>query len=98
MRTPVAIFTGIIGPIRTEVASNGQIVLTHLQKYSRCGFLITWPFCFHLWFFWHKQEQNEYGIWIPGSESGIYARTPGWRYDIDLGMKFTRGYVGGHWD
>lgn len=60
--------------------------------------MITWPFCVHVWFFWKKQEQDEQGNWKPGTEQGIYARTPGWRWDIDLGMKWTWGYLGGHWD
>ena len=86
----------ITGPIRVELIE-GRTILTHLQKYSHFGFMITWPFCFHFWLFWKLQEWGE-GGWIPGTEQGIYFRTPGWRWDIELGMKGTWGYFGGHWD
>lgn len=114
IRTPKAILSFVVGPIRTEIdKDNNQIMLTHLQKYSTCGFLLTWTFCFHVWLFWKHQSQTAGKdliltnpvheplpgeSWIPGSEQGFYARTPGWRYDADLGMKWTWGYVGGHWD
>ncbi len=102
-RTPLAIFSFVLGPVRMEYDEPSlKWVFTHLQKYSTCGFLFTWPFCFHVWFFWKKQQQkadeNGFLIWQPGSEQGIYARTPGWRYDKELGMKFTRGYCGLNWD
>ncbi len=71
--------------------------LTHLQKYSPFGFLLTWPFCFHVWFQFRKQEGSE-GRWEPGTERVFYARTPGYRMDIDYGMKWTWGYIGLHWD
>jgi hypothetical protein len=112
MRTPIFELSAICGPIRTEIDSiNGATVLTHLQKSSRCGFLLTWPFCFHIWFFWKKQARKKVnfsnnltnliyisGDWLPGSERGIYFRTPGYRYDAELGMKWTWGYIGAHWD
>ncbi len=99
MRTPTAVVAFIAGPIRTERDRDGKEVLTHLQKWSRCGWLMTWPFCFHVWYFWRKQTWNPVTMgWEPGTESGIYARTPGYRYDADLGMKWTWGYIGGHWD
>jgi len=86
----------IVGPVRIE--NNG--ILTHLQKYSHFGLMLTWPFCFHFWLFWKLQEQNYHNLnpWIPGTEQGIYFRTPGYRYDCDLGYKWTWGYIGGHWD
>lgn len=98
MRVPVVLLACVVGELRIEtdpVTLNP--VFTHLQKKSRCGFLLTWPFCFHVWFFWRKQKQNKKG-WRPGTEQGIYGRTPGWRYDYDLGMIRTNGYLGGHWD
>ena len=87
-------FSLIKGPVRTE--DNG--ILTHLQKYSQFGFLFTLPFCFHIWYFWQRQVGSDQIGWMPGSESGIYCRTPGWRYDTELGYKWTWGYIGGHWD
>ncbi len=96
MKYPTAVLSFITGPIRTEVGANGQEILTHLQKHSHFGFMITWPFCFHFWLFWKLQDWDE--GWVPGSEQGIYFRTPGYRWDADLGMKFTRGYFGLHWD
>jgi hypothetical protein len=99
MRTPSFILSVIIGPVRTEIDPvNGNEVLTHLQKYSRCGFLVTWPFCFHIWYFWRKQTTLNFEVFVPGTEQGIYARTPGFRYDRELGMKWTWGYAGGRWD
>ncbi len=93
---PKAVLSFIVGSVRTEI-KNGQVILTHLQKYSRCGFMVTWPFCFHIWFLWRKQD-IDFGTWIPGTEQGIYFRTPGWRWDWDLGMIRTNGYLGTHWD
>jgi hypothetical protein len=77
----------------------GPWVVTHLQKQSRCGFLLFWPFIFHVWFFVKKQEVNGDGDWVPGTERGFYARTPGYRYDFaDQKYIRTRGFVGGRWD
>lgn len=75
----------------------GGYAVTHLQKYSRFGVLLTWPFCFHVWVTFKFQEGHE-GDWIPGSEKVFYARTPGYRFDTDYGMKWTWGYIGLHWD
>jgi hypothetical protein len=94
---PIVLLASIFGSVRIEYDYN-RVIVTHLQKYSPCGFLLTWPFCFHIWLFWKKQEGNDAIGWIPGSESGIYMRTPGYRYDFELGMKWTWGYIGGHWD
>lgn len=89
------------GKIRLEDDGN----ITHLQKYSPLGYLITWPFGFHFWFFWRKQLQRTYddhGVtkteWVAGTEQGIYFRTPGYRYDKDYGMIWTWGYIGSRWD
>ncbi len=104
---PKAVFSLITGPVRVEsieypYTHKTRQILTHLQKFSRFGFMVTWPFCFHFWLFWKLQEYTENdGIiaWAPGTEQGIYFRTPGWRWDADLGMKWTWGYFpSGHWD
>lgn len=94
---PTAVLSFITGRVRDELAYGGRVIITHLQKYSHFGFMVTWPFCFHFWLFWRLQAREE-GHWVPGSEQGIYFRTPGYRWDIDLGMKWTWGYIGGHWD
>jgi hypothetical protein len=97
MKYPQAVFSFVTGPIRIEY-SGSRVILTHLQKYSHFGFMVTWPFCFHFWIFWKLQEKDEIG-WLPGTEQGIYFRTPGYRWDADLGMKWTWGYFpSGHWD
>ncbi len=100
---PKAVLSLITGPIRTEIADNGQTILTHLQKYSHFGFMVTWPFCFHFWIMWRLQEYinqlDSCGVrWLPGTEQGIYFRTPGFRWDRDLGMIWTWGYFGLHLD
>lgn len=98
MMYPRAVLSFITGPIRTEI-KDGRIILTHLQKYSRFGFMFTWPFCLHFWLFWKLQEVDKNGDFIPGTEQGIYFRTPGWRWDQDLGMIKTGGRIPGlHWD
>lgn len=98
MKFPTAVLSFITGPIRTETKDDRKI-LTHLQKYSHFGFMVTWPFCFHFWLFWKLQKKDPWGeFWHPGTEQGIYFRTCGWRWDIDLGMKWTWGYAGLHWD
>lgn len=99
---PKAVFSLITGEPRFEVIWDDEKqvtrnILTHLQKFSYFGIMITWPFCFHFWLFWKKQAMDKNG-WLPGTEQGIYFRTPGYRWDADLGMKWTWGYVGGHWD
>ena len=94
---PKAVLSFITGPVRVESSEN-RTILTHLQKYSHFGFMMTWPFCFHFWLFWNLQETTSKGGWLPGTEQGLYLRTPGYRWDADLGMKWTWGYLGGHWD
>lgn len=90
---PKAYLSVIVGMPRLDFG-----VLTHLQKYSPFGLMLTWPFCFHFWLFWKKQQFDGGGNWLPGTEQGIYFRTPGWRWDADLGMIWTWGYFGLHWD
>ncbi len=99
MRIPKFVISFIWGPIRTEIDPVSKVeVLTHLQKLSRFGFIFHWPFGLHIWFFWKKQQIKADGSWIPGSEQGVYMRSPGYRWDYDLGMIRTNGYIGGHWD
>jgi hypothetical protein len=94
---PYFILCSVSGPVRVEI-DNGHNIITHLQKFSRVGFLFHLPFGFHIWVFWRKQQQDVSGGWIPGSEQGIYFRTPGWRYTSGEGMTWTNGYIGGRWD
>ncbi len=75
-----------------------EFAVTHLQKLSKFGFLITWPFCLHIYYSFKEQQMDEHDQWIPGSETVFYARTPGYRKDIDYGMIWTWGYIGLHWD
>lgn len=74
--------------------------VTHLQKRSRFGFLLMWPFCLHVWWMWRPQARPDAGSgWLPGTERGIYARTPGYRWEGSTGTYIrTKGYVGPHWD
>ncbi len=72
--------------------------LTHLQKYSRFGFLVNWPFCLHGWITFKKQDGDDYIGWEPASEVTLYFRTPGYRQDTDYGVKWTWGYIGLHLD
>jgi len=73
---------------------------THLQKKSRCGFLITWPFCFHIWFTFRYQQQDSQGTWIPGSEIVFYWRPGMWRWDSDAETYMPWAWYGPglHWD
>ncbi len=96
----------IHGRVRTEL-DNGHSIITHLQKYShffvvfhQTGFIPT----LHVGIMWRLQEENtnpeslDPRQWIPGTEQGIYFRTPGLRWDSELGMKWTWGYFGLHLD
>jgi len=76
--------------------------VSHLQKKSKSFSLYFSPFIYHFGSFWKLQEQDEFGDWIPGTERGIYGRTPGWRWDV-AGTNgqhwiFSKGYLGGHLD
>lgn len=82
----------------------GTVVLTHLQRKCRWGiFFSPWQFQLHLWFHWHLQEtklsDGDVIVRVPNSEDGIYARFPGWRWDLEEGMIPTGGRApGAHWD
>lgn len=54
--------------------------VSHLQKRATFFSLKYDPFIFHWGRFWHLQEQDAEGLWKPGTEQGIYWRTPGWRW------------------
>jgi hypothetical protein len=93
---------------------NGKLWgVTHLQKYSPCGYLKVEPDCYHRWHFWRPQAMDANLNWIPGSEQGIYLRKSRklfqlkcWRWDvagtlIDGVLRHwirSGGYFGGHWD
>jgi len=99
---PSSVFSFITGPIRVEASVDPvtykiRTILTHLQKFSRFGFMLTKPFGFHFWLFWKLQNYKD-STWVPGSEQGIYFWLPGYRWDADLGMIWTWGYFGLRWD
>jgi hypothetical protein len=56
--------------------------VSHIQKRATFFSLLYDPFIFHFGKYWHLQEQDERGNWKPGTERGIYWRTPGWRWQI----------------
>lgn len=69
--------------------------ITHLQKRSKYGFLLMWPFCLHLWWTFKYQEQEQDGTWIPGTEKVLYVRSPGYRWEAGSGSYIhTKGYAG----
>lgn len=81
--------------------------LTHLQKYSKWGWLKVSPDCYHWWWFWKLQKQDSNGNWIPGTERGIYFRKPfSWRWDVAgtvIGgvlrhWIWSKGFIGFRWD
>jgi hypothetical protein len=76
--------------------------VSHMQKASSSGYLLMSPFIFHAWHFWKHQAKDSAGGWLPGTEQGIYTRSPGWRWDV-AGTNgehwiFSKGFLGGHWD
>jgi len=84
-----------------SVNNSGQLfAITHLQKKSRFGFLLMWPFCFHVWFTFKFQEYI-HDIWSPGTEKVFYWRIGLWRWDagdskfIGPGTWYGPGF---HWD
>lgn len=64
--------------------------VSNLQKYSKFGFIIQWPLCFHFWIMRKQQQQREDGYWIPETEHGWYFRIGIWRFDVP-------GTNGKHW-
>lgn len=87
----------------TPFKKDGRIyAVTHLQKRSKKGSLTMSPWIYHWWDFQKLQEQDIDGNWVPGTERGIYLRTPGWRWDVagTQGKHWIRsgGFIGGHLD
>ena len=81
--------------------------LSIIQKKSPRGYLITDPYCVYRWKQTKLQEQDERGGWIPGTEKGIYYRSPvSWRHDIAGTMIdgklchwiMSMGHLGTHFD
>lgn len=75
---------------------NAMYAVTHLQKKSRLGFLIAYPFCFHVWFTFKYQKDGE-----PGTEIVFYWRIGLWRWDSGDGKWIGPGTWYGpglHWD
>lgn len=56
--------------------------VSHIQKKAKMFRLLYDPFIYHFGQFWRLQQQDKEGNWIPGSEQGIYWRTPGWRFQV----------------
>lgn len=102
MDRPIIRFAFVLGRVRSEIGSDGVTFWPHLQKYSTAGIMLNivkrrWPFCLHVWYFWRKQAGNDQSGWIPGTEQGFYARTPGYREGKD-GIEWTNGFLGLRWD
>jgi len=81
--------------------------VSNIQKKSKKGWIKTDPDCYHRWYWFRQQKQDDQGNWIPGTELGFYFRKPfSWRWDvagtvIDEILRhwiWTKGYLGGHWD
>lgn len=70
------------GIIRMEpFEANGLMYcVSHLQKKATYFSLLYDPFIYHYGLFWKLQEQDDKGGWKPGTEQGVYWRTPGWRW------------------
>lgn len=85
---------------KPRTVGHAPVVITHLQKESRFGFLIFSPFIFHFWVTFKFQETDILGGYIPGSEKVFYFRTPGWRFDFaDWKYIFSKGFLSPiHWD
>lgn len=82
-------------------STNGKIYqVTHIQKKSRFGFLLYWPLCFHIWFTFKFQEQNEQGDWLPGTEKVLYWRFGAARWDAGDSKYICPTWYGPglHWD
>lgn len=72
-----------VAPFRLD----GKIwFVTHIQNKATYFSLTYDPFIYHFGKFWRLQQKykdaNGVEMWKPGSEQGIYFRTPGWRWQI----------------
>lgn len=81
-----------------------RYALTHLQRRSRFGFLLMWPFCFHYWFHFRYQmicrvmghvEPHR----VPNSEVCLYGRA-GARWEAGRALYIWPSWFGPglHWD
>lgn len=74
---------------------------THLQYKSPYGFLITWPFCFHIWYQISPKKYDDQGHEIPGSEKVWYFRAGLARWDAGDDKYIVPTWYGPfnlHWD
>lgn len=82
---------------------------SHLQKRATYFSLLYSPFIFHWGRFWHLQETHTDGAglttWLPGTERGIYWRTPGIRWQVPDARSNLKPWIwsngrflGGHLD
>lgn len=74
---------------------------THLQYWSKWGFLIQWPLCFHAWYQFREQKVDDIGRRIPSSEIVAYLRiglARWWIKDNETVYDMPTLYLGGHWD
>ncbi len=86
-----------------EAGLSADYGITHLQKQSRYGYLITEPFCFYVWYQFRPQKQKlSYGLLpvdIPGSEICATFRFGKGRWDAH-DKKYIKPTLqaGLHWD
>lgn len=68
---------------------------SEMQKYSKWGFLLTWPLCLTAWFQIKPQTPNK-----PGSEIVPFLRLALWRWDPGMNKYIGPGsyFLGLHWD
>lgn len=91
--------SGFILNEKPFVFDRGEVAVTHLQKESKFGFLVMWPFIFHVWYTVKFQDAAVDGTWVPGTEKVLYLRSPGWRFDFaDWKYIISKGYAGLRWD
>jgi len=56
--------------------------VSHIQRRAKYFNLLYDPYIYHWGRFWRLQEEDETGKGKPGTEQGIYWRTPGWRWQV----------------
>lgn len=67
------------GPLKINDKMYG---VSHIQRRSPYFSLVYDPFIYHFGKFFVTQKEDENGKGIPGTEKGIYFRTPGWRWQV----------------
>lgn len=99
-------FQGGLLILRDPIRDAGdEWAVTHLQKKSKFGFLITWPFCLHFYYTFKFQERKIGNdgvteLWVPRTEQVLYWRFGKWRWDAG-DSKFIgpwTWYLGLRWD